>query len=227
MPTTAGDAALAGKLRAAIARLTSGQAQATDGKLTIVNVCAEAGVSRASFYRSPAAAEIKTALANAPAAPEPGTAEDLRGQITGLKRAAKTSRSEHAAEIRRLNEQLKTYANQIQLLALHAEQLRDENQQLRQRPDNTAGTITPLNPRRGRQASAQAQAPDGELAAPADQATIPAPQPGLPPGCLASPHTMPAPTQTTQSAAAMRHHTARTSPGTMRHHQGGHPRQLT
>jgi hypothetical protein len=184
MTTPAGDAALTGKLKTAIARLTSGQPQATDGKLTIVNVCAEAGVSRASFYRSPAAAEIKTALANASAAPEPGTAEDLRGQITSLKRAAKTSRSEHAAEIRRLNGQLKTYANQIQLLALHAEQLRDENQQLRRRLDNTAGTsITPLNPRRRRQANAQTQAPDGELAAPADQAGDPrAPQPGRPHG---------------------------------------------
>jgi hypothetical protein len=37
---------------------------ATDGALTVTNLCAEARVSRASHYRSPVAAVVKTLLAS-------------------------------------------------------------------------------------------------------------------------------------------------------------------
>jgi hypothetical protein len=45
-------------------RLAGGRSETTDGALTVTNLCAEARVSRASHYRSPVAAVVKTLLAS-------------------------------------------------------------------------------------------------------------------------------------------------------------------
>ncbi|MET8101508.1 hypothetical protein ABZV29_34430 [Streptomyces sp. NPDC005236] len=46
----------------AFERLMHGLPELTDGKITVVNVCTEAGVSRASYYRSPVAQAVKEIL---------------------------------------------------------------------------------------------------------------------------------------------------------------------
>ena len=46
----------------AFVRLMQGRPELTDGAVTVTNICAEAGVSRASYYRSPVAPIIKTLL---------------------------------------------------------------------------------------------------------------------------------------------------------------------
>jgi hypothetical protein len=58
------------KIKTAYDRLTHGRADITDGQLNITNICIEAGVSRASFYRSAHAPAIRHALTN-PDAPAP------------------------------------------------------------------------------------------------------------------------------------------------------------
>jgi hypothetical protein len=40
-------------------RLAGGRSETTDGALTVTSLCAEARVSRASYYRSPVAAVVK------------------------------------------------------------------------------------------------------------------------------------------------------------------------
>ncbi|WP_127355158.1 hypothetical protein [Actinacidiphila soli] len=95
-------------LMEAFERLMHGLPELTDGEITIVNLCTEAGVSRASFYRSPLAQAVKEIL-DAPQTrrPEP---EELRAEVSRLKKAERELRSEHAAEIRELKDTLATYA---------------------------------------------------------------------------------------------------------------------
>jgi septal ring factor EnvC (AmiA/AmiB activator) len=134
------------KIKTAYDRLTHGHAEITDGQLTITNICLEAGVSRASFYRSAHAGDIRRALTN-PDVPRPET-EQLRQQVQQLKQSDKTLRSQHATEIRELRATVKTYANQIQVLALRVNQLEDDNQRLQHRLQETGDNITTLAARR-------------------------------------------------------------------------------
>ncbi|MFJ8795738.1 hypothetical protein [Streptomyces sp. NPDC102462] len=66
-------------------RLMHGLPEVTDGKITIVNLCTEAGVSRVSYYRSPVAQAVKEIL-EVPQTrrPEP---EELRAEGSRLKKA--------------------------------------------------------------------------------------------------------------------------------------------
>lgn len=85
-------------LMEAFERLMHGLPEVTDGSVTVVNVCTEAGVSRASYYRSPVAEAVKEIL-EAPQTrrPEP---EELRAEVSRLKKKERELRSEQAAEIR-------------------------------------------------------------------------------------------------------------------------------
>lgn len=130
------------KITEAFERLILGHPEITNGALTVSNICAEAGVSRASYYRSPHAAEIKRRL-DAPQTPRPEI-ENLRQQVKQLKKTEQALRSEHAAQVRELKHTVKTYANQIQALALRAAQLEDDNQ----RPERIGDNVTSLNTRR-------------------------------------------------------------------------------
>ena len=97
----------------------------TDGALTIGNLCAEAGISRASYYRSPAAAVIREVLSSGPAArPETGI---LRAQARELKKAEKRLRRDHSAQVRELTDTVTAYANRIQVLALRNAELKEHN----------------------------------------------------------------------------------------------------
>ncbi|UZG60243.1 hypothetical protein [Rhodococcus opacus] len=58
------------KINEAFDRLLAGHPEITDGKLTVSNICVEAGVSRASYYRSPPGSRNQTTArhtANSPA----------------------------------------------------------------------------------------------------------------------------------------------------------------
>ncbi|MER7695687.1 hypothetical protein [Streptomyces sp. NPDC096095] len=129
-------------------RLMHGLPELTDGRVTVVNVCTEAGVSRASYYRSPVAQAVKEIL-EAPQTrrPEP---EELRAEVPRLKKAERELRSEHAAEIRELKGTVATYANQIQVLALHNAELEKQHarlhERLRQSGDNVAVLPAPSHP---------------------------------------------------------------------------------
>ncbi|TVZ84790.1 hypothetical protein [Streptomyces sp. BK340] len=135
-------------LMEAFERLMHGLPELTDGKITVVNLCTEAGVSRASYYRSPVAQAVKEIL-EAPQTrrPEP---EELRAEVSRLKKAERELRSEHAAEIRELKDTVATYANQIQVLALRNAELETENarllERLRQWGDNIAVLPAPSPP---------------------------------------------------------------------------------
>jgi len=132
------------KIQAAYHALTAGRPGISDGQLTISNICLEAGISRASFYRSPLAATIRHDLA------DPGTtkrpeANQLRAKILELTAADKQLRREHAAEIRDLRATVRAYANQIQILTLRVGQLEDDNKRLTARLQHTGDNVTPLN----------------------------------------------------------------------------------
>ncbi|MEU9286533.1 hypothetical protein AB0D57_17885 [Streptomyces sp. NPDC048275] len=135
-------------LMEAFERLMHGLPELTDGKITIVNLCTEAGVSRASFYRSPVAQAVKEIL-EAPQTrrPEP---EELRAEVARLKKTERELRSDYAAEIRELKDTLATYANQIQVLTLRNVELETQNahllERLRQSGDNVAVLPVPSPP---------------------------------------------------------------------------------
>jgi hypothetical protein len=107
--------------------------------VNVTTICLEAGVSRASYYRSPVAAMVKEVMA-APTLEWP-EAETLKAEIVRLKRDDRELRSAKAQEIRELAETKNTYANHIQVLTLRNAQLEEENQRLRQRLESQEGVI--------------------------------------------------------------------------------------
>ncbi|MET7853511.1 hypothetical protein ABZT48_36130 [Streptomyces avermitilis] len=129
-------------LMEAFERLMHGLPELTDGKITVVNLCTEAGVSRASYYRSPVAQAVKEIL-DAPQTrrPEP---EELRAEVSRLKKAERELRSEHAAEIRELKDTVATYANQIQVLALRNAELETQNARLLERLRHSGENVAML-----------------------------------------------------------------------------------
>ncbi|WP_326697985.1 hypothetical protein OG909_11935 [Streptomyces sp. NBC_01754] len=133
-------------LRKAFERLMYGLPWITDGKVTIVNLCAEAGVSRASYYRSPVSRAVKEIL-DAPLTrrPEP---EELRAEVARLKRTERELRRALAAEVRELRDTTATYASQIQVLALRNTELAEENSLLIERLRRAGGNIALLPARR-------------------------------------------------------------------------------
>jgi len=131
------------QIRAAFDRLMAGHPELSDGRLTVTNICSEAGVSRASFYRSSQATEIRRALSEPDAAPRPQTKE-LRAQVKALGQAEQASRAQQATQVRELRNTVATYANQIQLLALRVDQLEADNRRLQHRLDQVGDNVTRL-----------------------------------------------------------------------------------
>jgi hypothetical protein len=113
------------RLIAAFGRLAHGQAAVTDGALTVTNLCAEAGVSRASYYRSPIAAAVKELLA-APHTRRPEI-DRLRDEVRQLHKDGKELRRRRAEQVRELKATIAAYANQIQILALANANLQTDN----------------------------------------------------------------------------------------------------
>ncbi|MFD9069814.1 hypothetical protein [Streptomyces lasiicapitis] len=128
----------------AFERIMTGHTEHTDGTFTVAALCAEAGISRATYYRSPLA-KIITGLLREPDAPRPQT-DVLAAEIARLKRAERALRSQHAAERREAHTTIATYANHIQALSLHNAELEVENTALREALQR-GGTLTALPPR--------------------------------------------------------------------------------
>ncbi|MEU1707969.1 hypothetical protein ABZ478_21715 [Streptomyces sp. NPDC005706] len=118
------------KIMHAFEQLMLGRPEITDGRTSAVNISAEAGVSRASYYRSPVAAVIKGIL-SAPEARRPES-DELRQEVTRLKQSQRELRREKGAEIRELRAIVAAYANQIQVLALRNAELEADAHKLRQ-----------------------------------------------------------------------------------------------
>ncbi|QFQ97957.1 hypothetical protein F9278_19045 [Streptomyces phaeolivaceus] len=113
----------------AFERLMLGRPEITDGRTSAVNIAAEAGVSRASYYRSPVAAVIKGILSS-PEARRPES-DELRQEVARLKQSERELRREKGAEIRELRATVTAYANQIQILTLRNAELEADAHQLR------------------------------------------------------------------------------------------------
>jgi cell division protein FtsB len=127
----------------AFERLLDGRPEITDGSLNVVNIAAEAGVSRASYYRSPVAGAVKEILA-APDTKRPEV-DELKAEGTRLRKELRDLRQEKAGEIRELKQTVAAYANQIQVLALRNAELEEDARKLRaQLSDATDGVVRPL-----------------------------------------------------------------------------------
>lgn len=127
----------------AFEQLMDGRPEITDGSMTAVNIAAEAGVSRASYYRSPVAAAIKEILA-APEVKRPET-DALKAEVTRLRKELRELRNDKAAEVREIKETAATYANQIQVLTLRNVELEDDARRLRaQLTDHSHSVVRPF-----------------------------------------------------------------------------------
>ncbi|MGW2089319.1 hypothetical protein [Streptomyces sp. NPDC001880] len=114
----------------AFERIVTGTPEHTSGALTVSTLCTEAGISRATYYRSPLA-KVITGLLRTPDAPRPQT-DTLTADIARLKKADRTLRSQHAAEQREARATIAAYANHIQALSLRNAELEAENDTLRE-----------------------------------------------------------------------------------------------
>ncbi|WP_435207991.1 hypothetical protein [Streptomyces sp. bgisy034] len=131
------------KIMRAFEQLMLGRPEITDGRTSAVNICAEAGVSRASYYRSPVATVVKEILGS-PAVRRPET-DELREEIARLKQSEARLRREKAVEIGELRATVAAYANQIQILALRNAELETDSVRLHQALSTAPpGTVSPL-----------------------------------------------------------------------------------
>ncbi len=140
-------AATSERLDQALTRLLAGQPSVTDGELTVSNLCREAGVGRDSYYRTPAVVARFTTARTTAATPGTELAQ-LRDRAATLAREVKDGKRDHAAQISELEDQVKTYAGQIQVLALANHELKEENQRLRNWLEHAAPGVSQLRPRR-------------------------------------------------------------------------------
>lgn len=135
------------RLDQALTRLLAGQPSATDGELTVSNLCREAGVGRDSYYRTPAVVARFTTARTTAATPGTELAQ-LRDRAAELAREVKDSKRDHAAQITELEDQVKTYAGQIQALVLANQELREENERLHDRIERTTRGVSQLHAHR-------------------------------------------------------------------------------
>ncbi|AWL41941.1 MAG TPA: hypothetical protein DD420_24820 [Streptomyces sp.] len=130
----------------AFEQLMDGRPEISDGSVTVVNIAAEAGISRASYYRSPVAAAIKGILA-APATERPEV-DELKSEAARLRKELRKLRRQKAEEIGELGQTVAVYANHIQVLTLRNKELEGETAVLRgQIKEATGGAVRPIRPR--------------------------------------------------------------------------------
>jgi hypothetical protein len=125
-------------LRQAAGRLLAGAPLRGDGALTVQNLAVEAGVSRASAYRSPVLVEFRQCVANQEA--QAPITSSLQDEDRGLRAELKELRSRHAAEAARLRADADGLLQLVQVLTVEREALR---RQLAQ-----GGTVSDLDARR-------------------------------------------------------------------------------
>ncbi|MFG2409555.1 hypothetical protein ACGFR8_35540 [Streptomyces brevispora] len=130
----------------AFEQLMDGRPEISDGSVTVVNIAAEAGISRASYYRSPVAAAIKEILA-VPATERPEI-DELKSEAAQLRRELRKLRRQKAEETSELRQTVATYANHIQVLTLRNKELEGEIAVMRgQIEEATGGTVRPIRSR--------------------------------------------------------------------------------
>jgi Family of unknown function (DUF6262) len=132
------------RLDQALTRLLTGQPSVTDGELTVSNLCREAGVGRDSYYRTPAVVARFTTARTTAATPGTELAR-LRDRTATLAREVKDGKRGHAVQVTELEDQVKTYAGQIQVLALANQELKEENQRLRSRIERITPGVSQLH----------------------------------------------------------------------------------
>jgi hypothetical protein len=108
-------------LRQAARRLLDGTSLRTDGALTVQNLAREAGVARATAYRSPVLGEFRDAIAYHDAR-QPGIAP-LRHQIRELNAELAEARRCHAQEAGELRADRNQLLQLVQLLTLERDNL--------------------------------------------------------------------------------------------------------
>jgi regulator of replication initiation timing len=108
-------------LRQAAQRLLSGTPVHSDGALTVKNLAKEAGVARASAYRSPILQEFRQAAANHDAL-EP-TVTALRHENTALKAELRQLRARHGEEVKELRHDANGLLQLVQALTIQRDTL--------------------------------------------------------------------------------------------------------
>jgi len=103
-------------LRAAITRLLAGEAQRTDGRLTVSNLAAEAGLTRQQAYRSPVIYVWREATREPPSTSHPDKTqariERLARELAAAQQRAQRYRQERDAA----RDRAKTLANACRVL---------------------------------------------------------------------------------------------------------------
>jgi hypothetical protein len=111
-------------LRAAMTRLLAGEAQRTDGRLTVSNLAAEAGLTRQQAYRSPVIHDWREATREPPPTEHrdktQARIERLAGDLAAAQQRAQRYRQERDAA----RDQAKTLANACRVLDEENEALR-------------------------------------------------------------------------------------------------------
>lgn len=130
------------ELLGALQRLVDGthDAEKSDGDLTVVNLAAEAGVTRVTVYRSERVTDAFKATAGAIAE---GTVipKNPRLRVHQLEAELARAKASHAEKVRELRDTIETLANQIQILALR-------NEALESQAVTGAATVIPLKGRK-------------------------------------------------------------------------------
>lgn len=107
-------------LRAAARRLLTGEHQRTDGALTISNLAREAGVARATAYRSSVVEEFRAAVANSDFEP---VIVASRNQIRELKAELVQTRRRYAEDLAELRADRNGLLQLVQALTLERDNL--------------------------------------------------------------------------------------------------------
>lgn len=99
---------------------------------------------RDSFYRSPQAFKDAVATAQANRQAQQPELVILREEIAAFKRERKQTARDHAATVRELEETIKIYPNQMQVLALRNAELNADNQRLQAQLARADAAVIPL-----------------------------------------------------------------------------------
>lgn len=123
------------KIRHAMETLLSGQSELTNGKLTIVNLAKEAGVSESTIKRRPDLVnEFRRRSGEIFEVASAQAEQDLKGQLAAAK-------ADLASFRRQSDVDLREFAHQVYALSL-------ENQALRERLEKLGDNVLPIRNRR-------------------------------------------------------------------------------
>lgn len=111
-------------LRAAMTRLLTGEAQRTDGRLTVSNLAAEAGLTRQQAYRSPVIHVWREATGDRPPIEHPDKTEVRIERLTRDLAAAQQRAQRYRQERDEARDQARTLANACRVLDEENEALR-------------------------------------------------------------------------------------------------------